>query len=119
MTGAFTHPIDTLSVLAMNGLEYGMQSPFMGRYQHKVDVIGHETVSDGLYAPTQCIFPQQVQVTKPVTAAEENLLTIVATLRDMMRHTWNDEARMARHADTLSDTNDRKPKTICANQLFT
>ena len=116
MAASRAHAIDPLGVLAMYRLQHRLQIVLIRRDQHEVNVVRHETVSDDLHVPADRVLSQETQVTKSVAATKENLLAIVASLCNVVRDPRDDEASMARHADTLVGTTTRASEVACANQ---
>jgi hypothetical protein len=63
-----------------------------------MNVIGHQTPSEDADVMAPRVFAKHLEVPDSVGVGGENVLPVVAALRNMMRHTGDYEASSARHA---------------------
>ena len=60
-----------------------------------------ELVDPACWAEALAMLAEQFEVRTPVVIHEENILTVVAALNNLVRLTRNDNSGHARHADNL------------------
>jgi len=70
---------------------------FMRGNPYDVDMVGHETVRQDAHSMCARILTKQGQVDYPVMVIEEDLLPVVAPLRNMMRNTGQHDACCSGH----------------------
>jgi hypothetical protein len=73
----------------------------IGRGQDQVDVVGHQNPGPDLHIRGAAGVRQKVPVQRIVRITKERLHPAVATLRDMMRHARDHEARKAAHTTSI------------------
>jgi hypothetical protein len=62
-----------------------------------VDVIVHQAPGEAFHPRRRAALPQQIEIEAPIRVREEDRLTAIAALRDMVRGTGNDDAGKAGH----------------------
>jgi hypothetical protein len=72
------------------------------RDDDQVHVVGHETVAEHPHAGGFAAVSQNIKVCVPVVIREEDILAVVAALRDVMRHVRHNNASDTRHRQKLT-----------------
>jgi uncharacterized protein with ACT and thioredoxin-like domain len=68
---------------------------------YQVDVVGHEAVAEQVDSTASCLALEQVEVDGPVIVDEEDLLTVIAALGDVVRETRDDDASGSWHGGSV------------------
>ena len=76
----------------MQTLHYRRKGFGLDRGRYQMDVVAHQAISKNRQSAERGLLPQEPQVSKTVRAAVKNKLAVGPALRNMMRHTWRDEA---------------------------
>ena len=76
----------------MHTLHYRRQGFGLDRGRYQMDVVAHQAISKNRKSAERALLTQESQISKTVRAAMENKLAVGPALRNMMRHTWRDEA---------------------------
>jgi hypothetical protein len=78
-------------------LEKQGKAAWVSRDKHKMNVIGHETVSPDFTLGTRQGRFNEIQIGQVVICTKESFLPAVTPLRDVMRITGNDQSRDSGH----------------------
>ncbi len=89
MAAAPVEPIDVLGVELIRAFKGIGERSFMPWCHNKMDMIGHQTVTVHDQLETLCSLGQQGQEHPPVIIYEEDVLTVIAPLSNMMGTTCN------------------------------
>jgi hypothetical protein len=68
-----------------------------------VDVIGHQAVGENAYAMSRAILTHPLEIRTPVRVREENILSPITALRDMVGHAGENGSRKPGHLGRLSE----------------
>jgi len=74
-----------------------MQAAFARGSHDKVHVIWHQAVCNDLNHMFLGVVAQQAQVGNVITPIEENALTMISPLGDVVRNPWKHGASLSRH----------------------
>jgi hypothetical protein len=66
-----------------------------------MDVVGHQAIAKYVEAEALAVLAAKFEVRMAVVINEENILTVVAALNNVVRLTLNDDSGHARQADDL------------------
>ena len=71
------------------------------RRPHEMDVVGHQGIAGCVEAEALAVLAEEFELRTAVVINEENILTVVAALNNVVRLTRNDDSGHARHAHNL------------------
>ena len=94
-------PIDILAVSEVRWADGLRQRILRSGRPHEMDVIGHKAIAKQAEAEALAVFAEEFEVRTAVVIHEENILTIVAALNNVVRLSRNDDSGHARHDDNL------------------
>ena len=66
-----------------------------------MDGVGHQAIAKYVEAEAIAVLAEEFEVRAVVVINEENILTVVAALNNVVQLTRNDDSGHARHADNL------------------
>src|ERR1019366_2085723 len=84
MTTAPLYQIRISCVVAVGASEDSRQTSFALRDHYEVNVISHEAVTPHSQAVALCVIEERIEVHLAVAVCEEDILTPVAALRDVV-----------------------------------
>ena len=94
-------PIDILAISEVRSANRLRQRILQSRLPHEMDVVGHQAIAKYVEAEARAVLAEEFEVRTAVVINEENILTVVAALNNVVRLTRNDDSGHARHADNL------------------
>jgi len=89
--------VDMLRVSRVQRPEQALQPVRLSRRGDEVDVVRHQAIGEHVDAGGLGIVLQLGEIAAAIVVAEEHLVLPVAALRDMVRDSRNDGARLSRH----------------------
>ena len=89
--------VDILRVAKMDASNSLCHSRGTVRCDHQVDMVGHQTKADDRQIRNGRFLGQKTEVGKAIVIDKEYVLTIIATLGNVMRYIGDDNARGSRH----------------------
>ncbi len=66
-----------------------------------MDVVGHQAIAKYVEAEAIAVLAEEFEIRTAVVINEENILTVVTGLNNVVRLTLNDDSAHARHAHNL------------------
>ena len=72
------------------------------RHNDNVDMIGHQAVGENAYVISRAILTHPLEIRTPVRVREENILSPITALGDMVRHAGENGSRKPGHLGRLS-----------------
>jgi hypothetical protein len=103
VAAAAVHAVDVLRVAEVRSADGLGESLLAPRRGDQVNVVRHETVAVKPQAKPVRLFGQQFEIDVIVVLDEEDILAIIAPLRDVMRAIRYDNACKSGHAIKLID----------------
>ena len=97
-------PVDVLRIDEMGAPDGKVQRFFARRSGDKVDVVGHEAVSQHADPMFAALLTQQVEVGNAVGVYEEHVLLVVPTLGDMVGQSGYDDSRVSWHGKMVAES---------------
>ena len=67
-----------------------------------MDMIGHQAAGENAYAMSRAILTHPLEIRTPVLVREENILSPITALRDMVRHAGENGSRKPGHLGRLA-----------------
>jgi hypothetical protein len=89
--------VEALGVVGLGALERQSQGVGVLGYDNQVNMVGHQTVTQHAQAIALLVLGQSGQVETPVIVDKENVLAIVASLRDVVRDARRHHAGLSGH----------------------
>jgi hypothetical protein len=90
-------PIYVLDIARVHRLENQSQCPCQRRNADEVDMVGHETIRKDLQSKLDGVLEDELKVSLAICIAEENVISAIAPLSDMVRNSRYDNSRNSRH----------------------
>jgi len=84
-------------VLGLDALHHHREAVVRLRLRDEVNVIGHEAVRDDAHFALGGVAVEERQIEVAVRFGEEDVLTVIAALRDVLRQPSGGESRKVRH----------------------
>ena len=97
MTGRTQARVDIASIMAMHEPEGPPLSVHIFGHGDDVNMVGHQAIGPDRHARLPRSLRQQIDIQRIIAIFKKRPLPPVATLRDVMRDAWKDEARKAGH----------------------
>ena len=111
--------VDVLGVAEVRPPESLGQRLVQAGQDHQVDVVAHQAPGQDLQPIRAAFLGQHAEIGPAVVVDEEDILTVIASLRDVMPAARNDQPGSSRHAATLRQRHGPvKPKTDDCPLLF-
>ncbi len=98
MTAALATRLNNAGVTAVHPRQRAAQPVGIGRDQNEMDMVRHQAPGPHFDRGLAAMGGQQVAVQRIIAVAEERPGAAIATLRDMVRMTGNDDASKAGNA---------------------
>jgi hypothetical protein len=95
-------PVHVLGIPGVQRLQYVRKGSFRTGNTHQVDVVGHQAVCKNLQPMLACILVQQFKIPLSVGNVEENVLSSIAALGDVMRNTSENRSRYPWHGPIIA-----------------
>lgn len=92
------HPVDPLRELSVDRLQQPAKRVCRGWNDDEMNVIRHQAVSDHVNAVRAGLVVQELQVRRRVSGIEENALSVISALRDMVRNAGEHDPGPSRHS---------------------
>ena len=99
MTYAPQPHVDRAGIFGMHPARGAREGVRALRYGDEVNVIRHEAVAEDGDAMVTGIVLEELEVEPVVFGPEIGLLAVVPALSDVMRNTWQNQARQSGHID--------------------
>jgi hypothetical protein len=87
VAAAFVHAVDVLGIKEMCSADSLSGCFCVAGNGYKVDVVGHQTIAENVKAEPLGLLFENFEINRAVIINEENILLIIATLGNMVRHT--------------------------------
>src|SRR5258705_381182 len=91
MSAALAPCLDDTGIAAMQPRQRAAQPVGIGRHENQVHVVRHQAPGPNLDPGAAAILGEQVAIKRIIIIAEEGPRAAIATLRDMMRMTGDDD----------------------------
>ncbi len=103
VSAAAAEPVDVLRIDEMGAPDGQVERILPCRGGDKVDVVGHETVSQDVHLMFAALLAQEVEVGNAIGIYKKHVLAVVPTLGDMVGQSGYDDARVSWHGETLPE----------------
>ena len=97
MAGAVVPLVDILGVTEMHPSDGSRQSIGTARFGNQVNMVGHQTEAEDRHIRGGGFLGQYAKVDAPIIIDKKDILTVIATLGNVVRYVGNNNASGSRH----------------------